>query len=151
MSGQAGENQGAKGRDRHAGRDRRLDAALWSVAGAAAVLSAGSMLALGLRSGLSAAAGGAVAVVNFWLIVRLAGAFLQGRRRSPAWGALGALKLAALLGVAYAIVRARAADPLGFILGYAALPLGIVLMQLPSALRPSPAGFDEPPRFGDRP
>ena len=108
--------------------------ALWSVAVVGALLTAGGPMALGSGSRLSIALGGLLAVGNLWAVARMVRGFLNpaGGVRSP-WVSLAMLKFGLLfLGVMF-LVRGGFAKILPLALGYAALPLGIVVSQLKSA------------------
>jgi hypothetical protein len=70
-----------------------------------------------------------LAVLNLWLIARMVRGFLGGGP-GRAWGPIGMIKLAALFIVLGIILKRGFADVLPLALGYAALPLGIVLAQL---------------------
>jgi hypothetical protein len=108
--------------------------ALWSVAVVGALLTVGAPLLLGSGTRLSIALGAALAVGNLWTVARMVRGFLHpaGGVRSP-WVSLAVLKFGLLfLGVMF-LVRGGFAQILPLAIGYAALPLGIVVSQLKSA------------------
>ena len=114
--------------------DNGVATALWSVAVVGALLAAGAPLALGPGSRSSIALGGLLAVGNLWAVAKMVRGFLNpsGGVRSP-WVSLAMLKFGLLfLGVMF-LVRGGFAKILPLAVGYAALPLGIVVAQLKSA------------------
>jgi hypothetical protein len=112
-------------------RDGNIAPALWSVAISGLVLTLLSLQLFGVGGVVSTALGGALAVVNLWVIARMVRGFLGGSAR--AWGPIGMIKLAALFIVLGILLKRGFAEVLPLALGYAALPLGIVLAQLKSA------------------
>ena len=109
--------------------DGNVATALWSVAIVGLVLSLLSLQVFGPGGVVSTALGGALAVLNLWLIARMVRGFLGGGP-GRAWGPIGMIKLAALFIVLAIILKRGLAEVLPLALGYAALPLGIVLAQL---------------------
>lgn len=108
--------------------------ALWSVAVVGVLLTVGAPLLLGSGSRSSLALGATLAVGNLWAVARMVRGFLNpaGGVRSP-WLSLAMLKFGLLfLGVLF-LVRGGFAQILPLALGYAALPLGIVVSQLKTA------------------
>ena len=108
--------------------------ALWSVAAVGALLTLGGPALLGSGTRSSLALGAVLAVGNLWAVARMVRAFLHpaGGVRSP-WLSLAMLKFGLLfLGVMF-LVRGGYAKILPLAIGYAALPLGIVVSQLKSA------------------
>lgn len=116
-------------------KDGDIAPALWSVAIVGVVLSLLSLQVFGLGGVVSTGLGGALAVLNLWLIARMVRGFLGGGP-GRAWGPIGMIKLAALFIVLGIILKRGLAEVLPLAFGYASLPLGIVLAQLKS---PSPA------------
>src|SRR5690349_6312952 len=76
-------------------RDGNIAPAIWSVAISGLVLTLLSLQLFGVGGVVSTASGGALAVVNLWVIARMVRGFLGGPAR--AWGPIGLFKLAALL------------------------------------------------------
>jgi hypothetical protein len=110
-----------------------LGAALWSVAvvGLLFAVAAPSFLGSGSRS--SVAIGAALALVNLWVVARTVRGFLYPEGPRSPWISLAMLKFAVLfLGVTF-LVRGGYAKILPLIVGYGALPVGIVVSQLKSA------------------
>jgi hypothetical protein len=108
--------------------------ALWSVAVVGALITAAGPTLLGSGTRLSFALGALLAVGNLYAVARMVRGFLNpaGGVRSP-WVSLAMLKFGLLfLGVMF-LVRGGYARILPLAIGYAALPLGIVVAQLKSA------------------
>jgi hypothetical protein len=102
---------------------------LWAVAVAGALLTLSSPLLFGTAAVVSTGAGACLAVSNLWLVGRTVRAFLNPRGGRPSWGLLAVVKLGAMLLLLGAGVRNGWLEVLPLGLGYAALPLGIVLSQ----------------------
>ena len=107
--------------------------ALWSVAVMGAVLTIVAPFSLGSASRLSVGLGGIVGVVNLWAVIRIVRAFLYPAGARAPWILLALFKLAALFAAVSFLVRNGSAQVLLLMIGYAALPLGIVVSQLKSA------------------
>jgi hypothetical protein len=54
---------------------------------------------------------------------------VSGQSRRGGWAFMAALKLLVLFGAVFAILKKDLADPLPFLIGYLALPIGIVASQ----------------------
>jgi hypothetical protein len=87
---------------------------------------------LGVRGALSILAGGVLAGANLWAIGRLVSGLLGSGPKAP-WVVLSLLKMVLLVGVVIALVVRSKVDLFPLILGYGALPLGIVLGPLVQA------------------
>jgi hypothetical protein len=107
---------------------------LWSVAFVGAVLTLLCPLVAGLGSVLSVASGAALAVANLWVLSRVVRGFLAKTGPKLPWAALAFGKFSLLLGTVYILVDAGWVQLLPLLIGFGALPLGIVL----SVLRSSP-------------
>ena len=107
--------------------------ALRSVAAVGLLLTVGSPLVFGLSGAPSVALGAGVAFLNLWAIVRVVRAFLYPAGARAPWILFAMFKLTALfVGVSF-LVRSGSAQVLPLLIGFAALPLGIVVSQLKSA------------------
>jgi hypothetical protein len=60
----------------------------------------------------------------------------EGRRGGAAWGLFAVLKMALLFGGMWILLTRRLVDPIGLVVGYGVLPLGIAVSSLWSSLRP---------------
>jgi len=117
-----------------------IASAIWSVAivGALLALAAPTLLGNGSRS--SVALGVLLAIANLWAISRTVRGFLHPAGARSPWISLAMLKFAVMfLGVLF-LVRGGYAKLLPLCIGYAAMPVGIVLAQLKSAAAPSGKG-----------
>jgi len=133
-----------------AGPDSGVRDALVSVLviGALATVFAG--VGFGVRSGLSVAFGVALAAGNLWALGRILGRVLRralhaseseaGEGDGPStsaagWAVLAVLKMAVLFGGAWLFMTRGLVTPLGLVLGYGALPVGIAVSAV---LGPAP-------------
>ena len=110
-----------------------ISSALRSVAVVGVLLTVASPLVFGFGSVLSVALGAGVAVFNLWAILRVVRAFLYPEGVRAPWILFAMFKLVALfVGVSF-LVRSGSAQVLPLLIGFAALPLGIVVSQLKTA------------------
>ena len=119
-------------------RDNGLFGLIWPVAGVAVVLTALSPFVLGAGEFRGVAVGGALATANLAAVAFVVRGVLRGALLS--WGSLAAVKFAVLLFVTFIIIKNHWAGVAPLALGYAALPLGIVVGQL---MRTAPARREE--------
>jgi hypothetical protein len=117
--------------------DAGIGGALWATAAIAAVAVVAGYFVGGPRVALGVGLGGVVAGANLWLIARVVRAFLSPGGSKAPWFALVLLKLTVLVGGAFLLLHTGVIDLMPLIVGYGALPLGIVLAQLRPA---GPAG-----------
>lgn len=117
-----------------------IASAIGSVAIVGALLTFAAPTLLGGGTRVSVAIGVALAVANLWAISRTVRGFLQPAGARSPWVSLAMLKFAAMfLGVLF-LVRGGYAKLLPLCIGYAALPVGIVISQLKPAAAPSGKG-----------
>jgi hypothetical protein len=109
-------------------RDDGVLRSLVAVAVTAVVLTVLAPFALGKATLLGVAIGGALAVGNLWAIAAIVRGLLRGA--GLPWAVFGTLKFSALLFVVWIVLKNDWADVMPLVLGYAALPLGIVVGQL---------------------
>jgi hypothetical protein len=102
---------------------------LFAVVAIAILLAGGSFFIAGRATGMGVGVGGLMAALNLWAFTRIGSAVLSGHRRRGAWGLVAILKLFALFGAVFWILKKDLADPLSFLIGYLALPVGIVASQ----------------------
>lgn len=93
-------------------------------------------------------AGGAFASIDVWAMRRIVGAMLTSGTRPSDVGAWVVVKLVAVLALASALLLAVRVDPVGFALGFGALPLGVVLASVSSILAPGGYGARLRPSAG---
>lgn len=114
--------------------------AIWSVAIVGAVLCAVGPTLLGSGTRVSIALGVLLAIGNLWAIARTVRGFLEPAGARSPWISLAMLKFAVMfLGVLF-LVRGGYAKLLPLVVGYAAMPVGIVISQLKSAATTSGEG-----------
>lgn len=111
--------------------DRKgVTTALWSVAVVGVLLTLAAPVLLGQGAAASAFAGASIAVANLWALSRLVRSFLSGSGARLPWLVVSALKFVALFILVAVLVRSGHVQVLPLMLGFAALPLGIVAAQL---------------------
>jgi hypothetical protein len=112
---------------------------VWPVLGAGAVLVAAAPFIVNVeqvRQGV--AIGALLAAANLAAIGLVVRGVLRGALLS--WGSLAGVKFALLLFIAWIVLKNHWAGALPLALGYAALPLGIVVGQLLRSAPPRPEG-----------
>ncbi len=92
------------------------------------LLIAGAWFAGGPHVMLAVAIGAVAAVLNLWVMGRLVSSFLGGHGRMS-WGFVAIVKLAVLFGGMFLLIKSGIAGVLPLLIGYGALPLGIVVAQ----------------------
>jgi hypothetical protein len=92
-------------------------------ASVAAVALVGPRVALGVGIGAAAAA------ANLWVLTRVVRGFLSGANGLP-WGVIALVKMTFLFGGLYLLVKSGVAGVMPLVLGFGALPVGIVLSQM---------------------
>jgi hypothetical protein len=117
--------------DDDAERPSSLLSLIWPVAAVGAVLTALTPFVLGAGEMRGVAVGAALATANLAAVGFVVRGVLRGAMLS--WGSLAAVKFAVLLFVTYVVVKNHWAGVIPLALGYAALPLGIVVGQLTRA------------------
>lgn len=107
-----------------------LRVALWSVVlvGASGALLAG--IVAGPHSMLSLSAGALLAFLHLWLISLVVRGRAGQLNPNVPWGLIGVLKFILLFGLVYGLVKSQWVQVLPLIIGYGALPLGIVAAQM---------------------
>lgn len=93
------------------------------------LLTGGAWFVGGPHVMLSVAIGAVAAALNLWVIARLVSSFLSGRGRMS-WSFVALVKLAVLFGGMFLLIKSGLADVLPLVVGYGALPIGIVAAQL---------------------
>lgn len=121
--------------------DGAMRAALLSVVGAAVVMTLGAAAAYGSRAALGVAIGGAIATANLFVFAKVGEAFISRKGRTAPWAVIAVIKLFALLGGVWLILRSGLVSPLSLTFGYASLIVGITLGTL---FGPKPPPDPEP-------
>ena len=102
---------------------------LFAVVAIGILLAGGAWLINGRAAGLGVGIGALTASLNLWVFTRIGTAMVSGQGRRGGWGLVAVLKLLVLFGGVFAILQKDLADPLSFLIGYLALPIGIVASQ----------------------
>jgi hypothetical protein len=105
---------------------------LWSILGLGAVFALVAVAVAGSKASVSVAAGAGLGAANLWTLGRIVRAMLVPGGALGPWVALGILKLGAVSGALYVLIRSGFADILPLALGLATLPLGILIAQIVS-------------------
>jgi len=109
-----------------------IAAAIWAVVLVGFVASVVAGIVVGPRALIGVALGAAIAAVNLWVVSRIVRAFATpGEPRLP-WALVATAKFTALFGMVIALVSLGITDLISLLIGYAALPIGIVASQLRS-------------------
>jgi hypothetical protein len=102
---------------------------LFAVVAIGILLAAGAWLIGGRQTGIGVGVGALIATLNLWAFTRIGTAMFSGQSRRGGWGVLAMLKLLVLFAAVFGILKRDLADPLSFLIGYLALPIGIVASQ----------------------
>jgi len=105
--------------------------ALWAVFLSGVIATVGAGVIGGGRALLGVLLGAVLATANLWVIARIGRAFISGSARLP-WSLVALAKFSVLFGVVFVVVSRGMVDMLMLLVGYGALPIGIVLAQLRS-------------------
>lgn len=108
--------------------DRELLRSYWAVSGAGVVLSVGVGVTWGPAWAVGALVGALIATANLYVLARSVSGLLAGQSRP--WGIVVALKFVVLLALTFVLLGSGWVSPLALALGFAALPLGIVIATL---------------------
>jgi hypothetical protein len=122
--------------------DARLRTSLAAVAFFGALLTLGTLATLGPKAAASVGVGAAIAVANLWALARIVAALLpDGTDRdrddarasgAGAWALVALLKMFALFGVVWLLMRNAIVSPLPMLVGFGALPVGIAIGSIVS-------------------
>ncbi len=112
-------------------RENGLVSLVWPVAAVAVVLTAIAPFVFGAADRRGVAIGGLLATLNLAAIALVVRGVMRGALLS--WGSLATVKFTVLLFATWLVVKNHWAGVLPLALGYAALPLGIVVGQLTRA------------------
>jgi hypothetical protein len=141
----------ADGGPRHRALDPRARTAILGVALIGIALAIGATAGWGFRAGLSVEAGALIAVANLYGLSRIVGGLLGGRSEgdpgSGIWGVFAILKIVGLFGGVWLLLGAHVVEPMAFIVGWGALPIGVTFATLFSDKSDRPV----PPRAKEAP
>jgi hypothetical protein len=102
---------------------------LFAVLAIGILLAGGAWLLKGHQIGIGVGIGALIASLNLWAFTRIGAAMFSGQRRQGGWALVAVLKLLVLFGAVFGILKRDLADPMSFLIGYLALPIGIVASQ----------------------
>lgn len=148
------EANGVKEADERAALDPRTRTAIVGVAAIGAMFAIGASTGWGLRAGVSVAIGALIAVANLYGLARIVGALLgtraEGDPSSGMWGLFAVLKVIGLFGGIWLLLSSHFVQPIGLVVGWGALPIGIALGTFVSdkTERPPSARAKEAPPAG---
>jgi hypothetical protein len=103
---------------------------VFAVAAIGATIALGAWLLAGGHAGAGSAIGAATATLNLWMFTRIGTGFVSRQGLRASWGMVAGVKLVVLFGGVAALLKWELADPIAFVVGYLALPIGIVTSQL---------------------
>ena len=103
--------------------------AFLGVAITALVLTAAAFALFSRPIGMGVALGGSFATANLWIMKRVARAFIA-QKGAASWAVVAAIKLLALIGAVWWVLKTELVPGMALFAGYVALPLGITLGTL---------------------
>jgi len=115
--------------------DRTIKAVTVSIGVCAAMLAAASYFVVGGRFGLGVVAGGTVGLLNFVVLARVGKAITGKTKDAVFWGVVYLVKVIALFGGTFLMLRSGVVSGLGIVVGLTALVPGIVVGGLLAAPR----------------
>ena len=116
--------------------DEGFGAAVKAVAVVGAVMTVVGAVVWGVRVGVSVAAGAGLATSNLWVLGWVIRSIFR-RRGGAGAGVVGLLKMFALFGGVWILLKLGVVDPLPLVVGYGALPVGICVSSLVRSRRRS--------------
>jgi hypothetical protein len=119
--------------------DARLVTALVAVGSCGALMAVTAAFAWGARFALSVGAGATIAGSNLYVLSKIVGAMMQDRAAGDSqgagagtWGVLAMVKMIVLFGGIWLVMTKGLVDPMGLVLGYGSLPIGIAIGSIVS-------------------
>ncbi|HEV8245725.1 MAG TPA: ATP synthase subunit I [Polyangiaceae bacterium] len=119
-----------------------LVAALWCIAGSGLALALVSFKLFGTHGLLGSLIGSAIAFVNLWAVARIVRGMLGSSRTRSRWALLAVVKFTLLISIVYVLVSHAVTPVLPLAIGYASLPIGVVIGQLWTAAPDDDAARD---------
>lgn len=113
-------------------RDARLVTAMVGVALLGALMAVTAQLAWGTRMAVSVGTGAAIAASNLYVLSRIVAATIRGGAGAGAWGVIALMKMLALIGGIWLLMTRGLVDPIGLVVGYGSLPIGIAIGSIVS-------------------
>jgi hypothetical protein len=111
---------------------------MWCIALLVPVTSTAGYFLFGAKGLFASCVGSLLALVNLWAVTRIVRGMVEETRLRSRWSLLAFLKMTALIFTIYALI-AGGFPVLAIAIGYAAMPIGIVVGQL---WAPAPAADD---------
>ena len=102
-----------------------MTAAYVSVAVSGAVLLVGAGVSFGARTSAAVALGVVIALSNLWVVERLVRLTLENA--GGRWAVIALVKATVLFGLVALLVKTGAVDVLPLVVGFGAMPLGVVV------------------------
>jgi hypothetical protein len=102
---------------------------VFAVVAIAILLTVGAYFISGRATAIGVGIGGLTASLNLWAFTRIGTAMFSGQSRHGAWSFMAMVKLLFLFGAVFWVLKNDLAEPLSFLVGYLALPIGIVASQ----------------------
>jgi hypothetical protein len=124
---------------------RDLRRAIVSVAWTGAVLAVLALFLFGVRAAFSTAVGALLACGNLYVLGRVVAAMLGRGSGLGAWRLVGVIKMVALIVAVWLLLTKGIVDPIAFVVGLGALPLGLAIDSMRT-----PGRANEPPEEDDR-
>jgi hypothetical protein len=119
--------------------DGRLVTALVAVGSCGGLMAVTAALVWGMRMALSVGTGAAIAASNLYVLSKIVGAMMEGAETGEprgagagTWGVLAMVKMVVLFGGIWLVMTKGLVDPLGLVVGYGSLPIGIAIGSLVS-------------------
>jgi hypothetical protein len=133
------------------GNDATMNASILSVGITGIVLALAALAGYGGRAAIGVGIGGAIATANLIVFARIGRAFVSQRGNAAPWALIAVIKLVALLGGIWLILKSGYISGLALTIGYGALPIGITLGSLfgPKPPETTPPGGTVNRRAGD--
>jgi hypothetical protein len=116
--------------------DPRTRTAIVGVTAFGALFVVGAGCGWGFRAAISVAVGVLIAVANLYGLARILGALLGARAgedpNAGIWGVLAVVKVVGLFGGVWLLMTSHLVDPIGLVVGWGSLPVGIAIASLVS-------------------
>jgi hypothetical protein len=119
--------------------DARLVTALVTVGSCGSLMAVTAAFVWGARFALSVGAGAAIAGSNLYVLSKIVGAMMDpgadGEARGAGagtWGVLAMVKMVVLFGGIWLVMTKGLVDPMGLVVGYGSLPIGIAIGSIVS-------------------
>ncbi|MFO0568343.1 MAG: hypothetical protein U0263_21965 [Polyangiaceae bacterium] len=113
-----------------ADKDGSTHRALWAVVLVGALATGGAFVMGGAPVARSVAVGAVVALGNLFAIGLVVRGILNGKKSRVPWPLVAVLKMTLLFGGLYLLLKSGFVSLLPLLVGYGALPIGIVAAQL---------------------